>query len=179
MSYAIVDVETVGLSPLSGTCPGILSIACLTIDKELNKIEEKVWKIAVPAATIEVAHPRALEVNGYTPEGWMDAQPLETVLMELAEMMTDRHFVAHNAPFDLAFIRRAFDAADMEFPKIRTILCTMSMMFPLKFTGAVGSASLNASAEWAGVARQDENTHWADEDVYLAWMVLRKLCGLD
>jgi len=173
MSYAIVDVETVGFVPLVGPCPGMLSIAVHVLDRDLTTVDRKVWKVAVAASSIDAASPRALEVNGYTPEDWADAQPLAAVLAEVSAMVDGCHFVAHNVTFDWQWFTAAYAAAGMRVPNVKQKICTMSMLIPLKLRGVIDSASLNAGADWVGVARDE--VHEAGQDVDVAAEILRAM----
>jgi DNA polymerase-3 subunit epsilon len=174
--YAVVDVETLGLTPFGGSCPGLVSVACAVLDDELNIVSVRSWKVAVSVESALQAHPKAIEVNGWTPEGWADAMDLPDVLAELYVDMENKSFVAHNVTFDLRWVEAAFKAAQMEMPWMYRPLCTMSMAFPLKMMGAVPSTSLDDVSAWAGV-RRETDVHNAEEDVRITAEVFRKLCG--
>ncbi|MGH2914294.1 MAG: exonuclease domain-containing protein, partial [Solirubrobacteraceae bacterium] len=54
------------------------------------------------------------------------APPLEQALAPLAQMLTGRVLVAHNAPFDLRVLRQAFGRIGLDWPR-PPVLCTAAM----------------------------------------------------
>lgn len=103
MSYLVfTDVETTGLK--ASTCE-ILSIGIVIADAAtLEAVDKKEWYL-IPKH-IELAHPKALEVNGYTAEKWAAAgeRPAEEVFREIAPWLRRGQFAGHHCPFDIDFI---------------------------------------------------------------------------
>lgn len=95
--FAWVDVETSGLDPDHND---ILEIAIVRLDPD----GEKVLHEKVVMERPENAHPKALEVNGYTPEKWADAKPAVEVFPRVAELLTDCIIAGQNVRFDVGFI---------------------------------------------------------------------------
>jgi DNA polymerase III subunit epsilon len=63
-----------------------------------------------------------------------DAPPLETVLPPLAELLSGRVMVAHNAPFDRRVLRQAFGRIGLDWPD-PPVICTAALaraMLPLQ-----------------------------------------------
>ena len=98
------DLEMTGLSTKQHE---IIEIGAVLTTPDLEIINELNVKVA--PKHIETATPRALEVNGYTPEDWIDAISLEEALEIFSDTAIDATFIAHNAPFDLRFIDKAFE----------------------------------------------------------------------
>jgi len=96
------DVETTGLD--WNTCE-ILSVGIVVADAgDLSLIDKKEWYIK--PERIELAHPKALEVNGYTAEKWASAgeRPAAEVFAELPRWLRRGEFAGHHCPFDIDFI---------------------------------------------------------------------------
>ncbi len=95
---AFVDIETTGLEPHKHE---IIEIAVITVDKT--------YHVKISPKFIEFADPRALEINGYTPEEWIDSIPSNLVASELADLLSNKIIVGHNPKFDMSFIRELWD----------------------------------------------------------------------
>lgn len=93
----MVDVETTGFSPSRGH--RICEIALVSLDARGETVDE--WHSLV--------NPRrgtgAVEVHGITDAMVRDAPVIEEVLDEVWQRVAGRVLVAHNAPFDLRFLR--------------------------------------------------------------------------
>lgn len=107
-SYRIyVDTETTDLE--EGTDKGeLLEVAI--IREELSPpytqrgVITDIWVKKILPKHIETASADALRVNGYTPEKWADAVPLESVADELVSKLKNATWVGHNPTFDRDFI---------------------------------------------------------------------------
>ncbi|MEZ4472031.1 MAG: 3'-5' exonuclease [bacterium] len=64
--------------------------------------------VRVKPTRIEDASPRALEINGYSEEGWRDALPLAAGLAQVSPLLDGATFAGHNVSFDRAFLRVAY-----------------------------------------------------------------------
>ena len=105
MKIALLDVETTGLD---ASIHEILEIAVIVFDDDTLKILDK-YETKVYPEHIDTAHPKALAVNGYTPEEWDKAGAvyLEEMMRSLANGTDGCVFMAFNAPFDLGFLKQA------------------------------------------------------------------------
>lgn len=110
-----IDTETTGLDP---TRHELLEVAVVSEEvSPLNPMEPgmvSLWVRKITPEHVENAEPKALEVNGYTPEGWVDAVPFADVARELAGRLQDGVIVGHNVKFDLDFLDAAFKRAGVE-----------------------------------------------------------------
>ena len=93
------DVETTHLDPTRGE---IIQIAILTEDKS-GKLTEWSTKIK-PQLKPGTYSKKALEINGYSEKEWKDAPEFWEVDSTIVEKLRWGPIVAHNAPFDVAFI---------------------------------------------------------------------------
>ncbi|OGR87214.1 MAG: single-stranded-DNA-specific exonuclease RecJ [Elusimicrobia bacterium RIFCSPLOWO2_01_FULL_60_11] len=95
--YCVVDLETTGLSPTNGT---IVEIAAVHI------------RNFVPVATFHTLvnperpiPPEVTRIHGITDDMVKDAPVLEQVLPKFLKFLGDKTIVAHNAPFDMGFLK--------------------------------------------------------------------------
>ncbi len=104
-------------------------------------------------------------------QGMVDgAPPPQEVLPELAEMLDGRVFVAHNARFDLAVLRQAFERAGLDWPS-PPALCTVTLA--RRFAPLVRKRGLASLADSLGI--EVEEVHRALPD---ALTCARVLCAL-
>ncbi len=95
--YCVLDIETTGLSPTQGT---IIEIAAVHIR---NFIE-----VARFHTLINPERPISTEItkiNGITDEMVKDSPSLESVMPKFMSFLGDKTIVAHNAPFDVGFLK--------------------------------------------------------------------------
>ena len=95
---AFIDIETTGLEPHKHE---IIEVAIIT--------KETTYHVKVSPQFIEFADPRALEINGYTPEEWVDSVPSKMVACEVADILSNKIIVGHNPKFDMSFIRELWE----------------------------------------------------------------------
>ena len=81
MKHCYIDTETTGLNPAKHE---IIEIAIIT-ENEDGTFER--WHTKIKPDHIENAHPKALEVNGYTPEAWEGAPNFEDVVPEITSRL--------------------------------------------------------------------------------------------
>jgi DNA polymerase III epsilon subunit-like protein len=87
------------------------------------------WVKKILPKHIETASPDALRVNGYTPEKWADAVPLESVADELIGKLRNATWIGHNPTFDRDFILDSLKRIGKE-PKIqRRLIDTTTMAY--------------------------------------------------
>tara|TARA_Y100000004_G_scaffold169978_1_gene204683 strand:- start:393 stop:959 length:567 start_codon:yes stop_codon:yes gene_type:complete len=102
MKLLFLDTETTGLS---ADRHEIIEYAAILYenDQEVRRVEQKVRPLH-----ISTAHPKALQINGYSPEKWRGAITQEQAAKELSELLKieDVIMVGHNPRFDLRFIKK-------------------------------------------------------------------------
>ncbi|MFE1597550.1 3'-5' exonuclease [Methylobacterium sp. ID0610] len=119
------------------------------------------------------SHPRAEAVHGF--DDWLlrHQEPAARHLDALASLIGAADLVvAHNADFDLGFLRREFAAAGRPAVAMRSY-CTMEAY---RRRGETGSASLDAVCRRVRLRREGEH-HGALEDAWLALRVYLWLQG--
>lgn len=91
---AFVDVETTGLDP---SVHEMIEFAVIYSNGEHLSFK-------IQPRRIEAASPKALEVNGYTPERWVDAITPEEAAVRIAKALDDCVVAGYNVKFDVGFI---------------------------------------------------------------------------
>ncbi len=97
--FVVFDIETTGLSPQ--TCK-IIEIGAVIIKG--FEIVRRFGKFVNPGAPIPE---EITKLTSITDDDVKDADPIEKVLPEFLEFVGDRLMIAHNATFDMSFIRQA------------------------------------------------------------------------
>lgn len=114
-SFAIVDVETTGLSPRQNR---ILELAVVRVDGGGNVIDE--WSTRVnPEGPVGATH-----IHGITQADVAGAPLFRDVASGLIPYISGVPIVAHNAKFDLAFLRAEFQRAGWDAPGLPSF-CTL------------------------------------------------------
>lgn len=114
----MLDVETTGYSPARER---VVEIAVVHLDPT-GQIGQTWSSLVHPGrGTIPAA---ATAVHGLSIEDVRHAPRFEHVAAELVEQLAGRVIVAHNAAFDLAFLRQELARAGIAMPEV-TSLCTM------------------------------------------------------
>ncbi len=115
--YAIVDIETTGLSPVHDR---IIEIAILVYND--GQVAESFSTLLNPEMRLP---PGICRLSGINDEMLQDAPKFYQIARRVVELTENRILVAHNARFDYAFIRQAFRALGYHFH--RRLLCTLRM----------------------------------------------------
>lgn len=110
VTFAVVDLETTGGVPDGG---GITEIGAVKV-RGGEKLGELTTLVDPDTATLP---PFVSALTGLTPRMLEGAPPLPAVLPTLLEFIRDAVFVAHNAPYDVGFLRAACQAHGYEWPK--------------------------------------------------------------
>jgi len=115
--YAIIDIETTGLSPIADR---IIEIAIYIHDG--NKIVNEYSTLINPERFISANITR---ITGITNEMVKDAPKFWEVAKEIVIFTEGKSFVAHNASFDYNFVRNEFKSLGYDFKRDR--LCTVKL----------------------------------------------------
>ena len=103
-----IDTETTGLDPVKGE---IIEIALVTetVNADGGGTIIESWSTKIAPERIEDADPKALQVNGYTPEAWAGAPTFAEVADQIALRLASASAICgHNVGFDLVFLGAAF-----------------------------------------------------------------------
>ena len=113
--FAVLDIETTALSPETGR---ILEIAIVSTDPYGRVLDEWSTKIN-PQGPVGATH-----VHGIRPEDVTHAPLFHDVIADISNRLAGAAMVAHNARFELAFLRAEYARAGWDLPEIPH-LCTL------------------------------------------------------
>ena len=107
---AFIDLETTGVDP---NVHEIIEIGVVrtrqTGDPREPLVEVDRFEIKIIPEHIEVADPKALQVNHYNKEDWKDAVLFQDASTILDEKLKGHILVAQNVAFDVGFLARAYE----------------------------------------------------------------------
>lgn len=127
-----VDVETTGLDVFSGQ--EIIDIGIITEFAD-GRVER--WESFIKPERLDLAHEKALKVNGYNEAAWRDAPTFDEVAPEILSRLEygGKIVVGHNVSFDIGFIqeslRRKGYPFRLAYPKIDTITLAHEHLQPI------------------------------------------------
>jgi len=158
LEYVILDIETTGLEP---TTSEITEIGAFKIvNQEIKDIFSSLIK---PKAPISAEITR---ITGIDDEMVKDAPSAEAVLLKFLEFINSSTLIAHNAEFDLPFIKH--HAKKLLNKEIENkIACTLKIS--RRLLPNLANHKLHTVAEHFGAA--SENRHRAIGDVELTFQV--------
>lgn len=113
--YAVIDVETTGLSPRSDR---VVEVGVVLLDSHGKPEHEWVSRIN-PRRPVGATH-----IHGITDADVAQAPVFEAVVPHLAGLLHGRALVAHNARFDSSFMKFEFGRANWSWPSV-PMLCTL------------------------------------------------------
>ena len=164
----VIDTETTGLT----TEDRVVTFAGILLDTtELANARIVTRHIHLIFNPQRPSHPRATAVHGY--DDWtLSHQPHFAEEIQIIEefFAGADQIVAHNAPFDMRFLRREFEISGQKLPE-RHVFCTMQEW---RCAGLGGSAALANAAGHFGMTRAGRQ-HGALED---AWFALAVYLGI-
>jgi DNA polymerase III subunit epsilon len=136
LAFTFVDVETTGLDPATGD--RVCEIALLRVqgEREIARFESLVH----PQMPMR---PGALAVHGITDAMLVGAPIFATLLPQIHALLQDAVLVAHNARFDMGFLRHEWQLAGHTFPFLAVVdtlaLAQARYRFPHNSLGAIAS----------------------------------------
>ena len=164
--YAVVDVETTGLNPLSER---VIEIGVILLDSNFRTESE--WSTLInPQRPVTASH-----VHGIRDAAVACAPSFGDVAAQLVGLLNGRVFVAHNAPFDQGFLNMEFARAGLA-AKVRTenLACTMDQS---RIYCPPGPHSLIGLAQRLGLATHQD--HRGLSDARIAATLLRHYAQLE
>lgn len=119
--FAVVDVETSGLSTKRHH---VLQVGVVVVDGEGTVLDR--WSSLVAPRSRWFFRVGPTKLHGIHRRDVRHAPAATTVLTELAQRLEGTRFVAHNAPFDLAFLRKVAQRNGVALP-LHDPLCTLRL----------------------------------------------------
>ena len=161
VAFAVVDVETTGLSPAFGD--RVCEIAIIRVHGESNPTT--FTSLVNPLRPLS---PGAAAVNGITPEMLATAPTFHDVAEEVVRHLDGCVFVAHNAPFDLSFLAAEFQRLQITLP-VTSVIDTLALA---RHYYTFAHNSLGAIAEELHLSYPQR--HRALQDAEVTWQVFLK-----
>ena len=157
--YVVLDTETTGVAPERDR---VVWMAAAIVE---DRIVTERWSTFLdpgPNSRVRVA---GIDLAG---------QPtFADVALRIADMLRRGVLVAHNAPFDVAFLAAEYKRAGIAMPEVR-VICTLRLARRLEL--AVASLSLVDCCAHFGISHR--RRHRADEDVEATVQLLCQLLPL-
>jgi DNA polymerase-3 subunit epsilon len=119
LPFIFLDVETTGLAPQQGH--RVCELAMLQVTGE--QVDQEFESLIDPQRPLD---PRAAAVHGISLEMLRGAPTFAAVADQVATMIEGSVLVAHNAPFDMAFLEHEFRLAHLP-PPTTTVIDTLRL----------------------------------------------------
>lgn len=151
VKFACLDTETTGLSP---ACGGKICEIAVSVSQNGCKLEEfsTLLNPGIPM------HPDVIAIHGITNEMVAGAPAFAQVLPRLLALLDGCVLVAHNAEFDLSFLRAEVEACGLRLPQYPVVdtlkLARKNGRFQRNNLGVIASA-LGINADGAHRAMAD------------------------
>lgn len=113
LSYVVFDTETTGLFPSKGD--EIISIAAVRIQNGVVDEVDIYSRLVNPGMVIPKD---SIQYHGITDDMIVDEPPIGEVLPSFREYVGDAILVAHNAAFDMKFLKLKEEATGVTFPNL-------------------------------------------------------------
>lgn len=158
---AFVDTETTGLD----VSPTGAEVIEFTVILEKNgKLIDKVTHRVKPSR-IELAHPKALEINGYSEDDWKYAIDKETAGFIIEGLLCDNKnlvVVGHNVAFDKNGLNALLEECGSEKRVTHRVFDTQALVYEHLIDLGLKSTSLDSVRSFLGWSK--DNAHTAEKD---------------
>ncbi len=155
--YAVVDVETSGLSPRRHR---VLQVGVVVVDADGTVVTR--WSSLVRPRHRWLYRVGPTQIHGIRRRHMRHAPPAADVLRQLSRLLDGARFVAHNSAFDVAFLQRTA-AREGVVLAIADPLCTLRLSRQLDPERRL-SHRLGEVAARYGVALEQPHDALADAD---------------
>jgi DNA polymerase-3 subunit epsilon len=160
--FAIVDFETTGLFPERDD--RVVEVGVVRLDRD-GALIDKYSSLVNPRRDVGATH-----IHGITASDVANAPTFSEVAGDLLALVRNTAFVAHNASFDLRFLRAEMTRLGVSLPDFPT-LCTMRLA--TKIGKPIPGRKLSVLCEHFGIAC--DQAHAAIDDA-LATTELLRIC---
>jgi DNA polymerase III epsilon subunit-like protein len=163
MIFTVIDTETTGLDRKKHEIIEIAFISYIA-DADGNEYVLKKFEQKISPEAIHLASSKALEINGYTEDKWINSVNFKEIYPELKKMLSESDFlIGQNLIFDLNFIQTMCERNDLEALAYPPYVDTKSMADELKWAGVLKRSRMDYLCEhfkiqWTG----DAHTALAD-----------------
>jgi DNA polymerase III epsilon subunit-like protein len=159
---AFVDTETTGLD----VSPTGAEVIEFTVILEKNgKIIDRVTHKVKPSR-IELAHPKALEINGYSEKNWENALDKETACFIIEGLLCgnkkDLVVIGHNVAFDRNGLNALLKETGSKKYITHRVFDTQALVYEHLIDLGLKSTSLDAVREFLGWSK--DKAHTAEKD---------------
>jgi DNA polymerase III epsilon subunit len=169
--YIVFDLETTGLSPLSGD--EIIEIGAVKIFGDQIDEQSVFHTLVNPRRRIS---DEAMKINGITNEMVADAPTLDQVFPKFLEFVGDGHLIAQNAKFDMGFIMKAL----MNYKIKRNLKVWDTITFSKRIFPTENRHNLDIICQRLGIQVDNSKRHRSIEDVNLtakAFLIMKERLG--
>ena len=170
VTFVVVDLETTGGRARAGADGGFDAIT------EIGAVKVRGGEVIGEFGTLvnpgRGIPPQIVELTGITTAMVRDAPTIETVLPMFLEFARGAVLVAHNAGFDMGFLRAAAQRSEIEWPRF-PVLCTVRLARRVLSREEAPSVRLSALATLLG--SQTQPSHRALDDARATVDVLHAL----
>jgi DNA polymerase-3 subunit epsilon len=164
MTFSVIDVETTGLSAKTGD--RILEVGIVKLGED-GTITDTMDTLVNPGRRVQATH-----IHGITDKMVSDAPDFRDIVPHLCGVLDGTVVAAHNASFDLGFLREEFRRAGTSLPFIAPV-CTL--VLARKFLKNLPSRSLSSCRSYLNLP--DEGAHNALADARAAANLLKYFLG--
>lgn len=153
---AFVDTETTGLSP---TDHEIIDFACI-LETRTAGVQEVSFKMK--PEHLDRASPKALEVNGYTPEKWERAWNQAEGATAISQALKGAVLIGHNVRFDAGFLNATQERHNIKERLDYHLVDTVSLAWIHLVPCGLTSLSLENVCRFLNIDNTDAHTALGD-----------------
>ena len=161
MDFVVFDLETTGLNNRKDR---IVEIGAIKYSQ--GEVVNKMNYLINPGIDIP---PVASSIHGIYKKDIADKPYIDSILPEFIQLIKGSVLVAHNASFDVGFIRKALGRSEMDVPEIR-VLDTIK----LSKKAWPGRKSYSQKNLAAFLSIDVKNAHRAEDDCRVCLEILKK-----
>lgn len=161
-----IDTETTGL--LDNPHAEAIELAVVDIEGHVL-LDTKIKPVNLDKALAhdEEGTKRALEINGYTEDGWKGAPAFAELVPQIVEIFKHKAIVGQNPNFDRTFVLRGLEAANVEKAYrvlSRHVIDTTTLAWEHLVPCGLDRLNLDAICDFLGVSLDRSERHGALAD---------------